>query len=219
MDHTMIDKTRKDAELQDAKLQDDIGVSETDGESSVVAGLRATFGAQVLESYEGLDCPVVRLARECIADACHYLKKEHHFEQVMDICGVDMLEMPDWPAENPRFEVVYQLLSVSANTRMRLKVGANERDLVDSVTEVWPTANWFEREAFDMYGIIFNHHPDLRRILTDYGFEGHPLRKDFPLTGRVEVFFDEAQWRCVYRPNALEERVLIERTWPGVDRG
>lgn len=215
----MIDKTRKDAELQDAKLQDDIGVSETDGESSVVAGLRATFGAQVLESYEGLDCPVVRLARECIADACHYLKKEHHFEQVMDICGVDMLEMPDWPAENPRFEVVYQLLSVSANTRMRLKVGANERDLVDSVTEVWPTANWFEREAFDMYGIIFNHHPDLRRILTDYGFEGHPLRKDFPLTGRVEVFFDEAQWRCVYRPNALEERVLIERTWPGVDRG
>jgi len=215
----MIDKTRKDAELQDAKLQDDIGVSETDGESRVVAGLRATFGAQVLESYEGLDCPVVRLARECIADACHYLKKEHHFEQVMDICGVDMLEMPDWPAENPRFEVVYQLLSVSANTRMRLKVGANERDLVDSVTEVWPTANWFEREAFDMYGIIFNHHPDLRRILTDYGFEGHPLRKDFPLTGRVEVFFDEAQWRCVYRPNALEERVLIERTWPGVDRG
>jgi len=201
------------------KLQDDIGTTAVSDDNAAVAGLRAKFGTQVLESHEGMDCPVVTLARECIADACHYLKNEHAFEQVMDICGVDMLEMPDWPQESPRFEVVYNLLSVSQNKRIRLKVGANERDLVDSVTEVWSTANWFEREAFDMYGIIFNHHPDLRRLLTDYGFEGHPLRKDFPVTGRVEMFFDEAQWRCVYRPNALEERVLIDRTWPGVDRG
>jgi len=201
------------------KLQDDIGVSAASVENVAIAGLRTKFGAQVLESHEGMDCPVVTLARESIADACHYLKNEHAFEQVVDICGVDMLEMPDWPAESPRFQVVYHLLSVSQNKRLRLKVGANERDLVDSVTEVWSTANWFEREAFDMYGIIFNHHPDLRRLLTDYGFEGHPLRKDFPVTGRVEVFFDEAQWRCVYRPNELEERVLIDRTWPGVDRG
>jgi len=201
------------------KLQDDIGMNAVAGDNAAVAGLRARFGEQVLESHEGMDCPVVILARECIVDACHYLKNEQSFEQVMDICGVDMLEMPDWPAESPRFQVVYNLLSVSANKRIRLKVGANERDLVDSVTEVWSTANWFERETFDMYGIIFNHHPDLRRLLTDYGFEGHPLRKDFPLTGRVEMFFDEAQWRCVYRPNKLEDRVLIDRTWPGVDRG
>ncbi len=200
-------------------LQDDIGVNASPDENQSIAGLRVKFGEQLLESHEGIDCLVVTLARECIADACHYLKNEQGFEQLMDLCGVDMLEMPDWPSDSPRFQVVYHLLSVSENKRMRLKVGANERDLVDSVTEVWSTANWFEREAFDMYGIIFNHHPDLRRLLTDYGFEGHPLRKDFPVTGRVEMFFDEAQWRCVYRPNALEERVLIDRTWPGVDRG
>ncbi len=198
------------------KLQDDIGAS---AGSDPVAALKARFGEQVLAAVQGLDCTEVTLARECIAEACHYLKNEQAFEQVMDICGVDMLEMPDWPDDAPRFQVVYQLLSVSRNLRLRLKVGANERDLVDSVTEVWSTANWFEREAFDMYGIIFNHHPDLRRLLTDYGFEGHPMRKDFPVTGRVEMFFDEAQWRCVYRPNAVEERVLIDRTWPGVDRG
>ncbi|MDQ6969982.1 MAG: NADH-quinone oxidoreductase subunit C [Mariprofundus sp.] len=201
------------------KLQDDIGVSAATEGSPVVAALRAKFGDAVLDSSEGLDCTVVVLARESIADVCHYLKNEHAFEQMMDLCGVDMLEMPGWTADSPRFEVVYHLLSVSRNDRLRLKLGVDERQLVDSVTEVWSTANWFEREAFDMYGIIFNHHPDLRRLLTDYGFEGHPLRKDFPVTGRVEMFFDEAQWRCVYKPNEVKERVLVERTWPGVDRG
>jgi len=200
------------------KLQDDIGVSAA-AENVAVAGLRAKFGDQILDASEGLDCTVVLLAREAIADACHYLKNEQAFEQVMDICGVDLLEMPGWTSDTPRFEVVYHLLSVSKNERLRLKVGVDERQLVDSVTEVWSTANWFEREAFDMYGIIFNHHPDLRRLLTDYGFEGHPLRKDFPVTGRVEMFFDEAQWRCVYKPNEVQERVLVDRTWPGVDRG
>jgi len=201
------------------KLQDDIGVDAAVEGSAVVAALQAKFGDAVLETSEGLDCSVVLLAREVIADVCHYLKNEHAFEQMMDLCGVDMLEMPGWTAATPRFEVVYHLLSVSRNDRLRLKVGVDERQLVDSVTEVWSTANWFEREAFDMYGIIFNHHPDLRRLLTDYGFEGHPLRKDFPVTGRVEMFFDEAQWRCVYKPNEVKERVLVDRTWPGVDRG
>jgi NADH-quinone oxidoreductase subunit C len=184
-----------------------------------LAGLKKRFGDQVLEAYQGLDCPVAVLERKAIVEACHYLKQEHGFEQLIDLCGVDLSAYPERPGGAPRFEVVYHLLSVSRNKRIRLKVGLNERELVDSAVEVWPTANWFEREAFDMYGIIFNHHPDLRRILTDYGFEGHPLRKDFPLVGRVELFFDETQWRCVYRPNRLENRVLIPRTWPGVDRG
>jgi len=201
------------------KLQDDIGKNAAVEGSAVVAALQAKFGDAVLDASEGLDCSVVVVARESIADICHYLKNEHAFEQMMDLCGVDMLEMPGWTAEMPRFEVVYHLLSVSRNDRLRLKLGVDERQLVDSVTEVWSTANWFEREAFDMYGIIFNHHPDLRRLLTDYGFEGHPLRKDFPVTGRVEMFFDEAQWRCVYKPNEVKERVLVDRTWPGVDRG
>ena len=150
-------------------------------------GLKKRFGKQVLEAYDGLDCPVAVLDRGAIVEACHYLKHDHGFEQLVDLCGVDLSEHPEHPEGAPRFEV--------------------------------PTANWFEREAFDLYGIIFNHHPDLRRILTDYGFEGHPLRKDFPLVGRVELFFDDTQWRCVYRPNSLENRVLIPRTWPGVDRG
>jgi len=205
--------------MSDERLQDDIGVTAASGDSPEVAGLREKFGEQVLSAAAGLDCEVVVLARECIADACHYLKSTQGYEQMMDLCGVDKSEYPGHPEEAQRFEVVYNLLSISRNRRIRIIVGANERDLVDSVTEVWPTASWFEREAFDMYGIIFNHHPDLRRLLTDYGFEGYPLRKDFPMSGRVEMFFDESQWRCVYRPNKLEDRVLVERTWPGVDRG
>ncbi|RMH61646.1 MAG: NADH-quinone oxidoreductase subunit C [Zetaproteobacteria bacterium] len=181
--------------------------------------LRQRFGAQILQVSQGLDCETVVVARPAIVEVCHFLKCERGYEQLMDLCGVDMSEHPAHRQDEPRFQVVYHLLSVSRNRRLRLKVMADERDLVDSVTEVWPTANWFEREAFDLFGIIFNHHPDLRRILTDYGFEGHPLRKDFPLTGRVEMFFDEEQWRCVYRPNTLENRVLIEKTWPGGDRG
>jgi len=181
--------------------------------------LKERFGDRVLAMVAGIDCPVVTVAREAIVDVCHYLKGEQGFDQMIDLCGVDMSEYPSHNDGDARFMVVYNLLSVTHNKRIRLKLTAGERDLVDSIVEVWPTANWFEREAFDMCGIIFNHHPDLRRILTDYGFEGYPLRKDFPLTGRVEMFFDETQWRCVYRPNKVENRVLIPKVWPGVDRG
>ncbi len=205
--------------MSEEQLQDNPVALDANEPPAEIAGLRKKFGAQVLSAEVGLDCLTVKLAREAIVEACHYLKDFHAYEQMMDLCGVDLLEYPGWSAETPRFEVVYHLLSMSQNKRMRLKVGVDERELVASVTEVWPSANWYEREAFDMYGIIFNHHPDLRRLLTDYGFEGHPLRKDFPVQGRVELFFDEEQWRCVYRPSQLEERNLVERTWPGVDRG
>ena len=184
-----------------------------------VVALQEKFGEQVLSVSQSVDCPVVTVARESIVDVCHFLKSEHGYDQMIDLCGVDMSEHPSQAEGDARFLVVYNLLSVEHNRRIRLKIGVNDCELVDSTVEVWPTSNWFEREAFDMYGIIFNHHPDLRRILTDYGFEGYPLRKDVPLTGRVEMFFDEAQWRCVYRPNKVENRVLIPKAWPGVDRG
>ena len=187
-------------------------------QATMLDGLKAAFGEKVLSVVEGLDMPCVTVAREEVVEVCHHLRQQG-FEQLMDLCGVDKSEYPGHADDAPRFEVVYHLLSVQHNRRLRVKIGVNERELVGSVTEVWPTANWFEREAFDMYGILFVNHPDLRRILTDYGFEGHPLRKDFPLTGRVEMFFDDAQWRCVYRPNKLENRVLIPKTFPGVDRG
>ena len=192
---------------------------ETEKALAEFAPLQDKFGDAIIEVSQGLDCPLVVVQRDSIVEVCHTLKSQFGFEQLIDLCGVDMSEYPDYPEHQPRFEVVYHLLSISNNTRIRVKTRVAMREMVDSVTEVWPSANWFEREAFDMYGIIFNHHPDLRRILTDYGFEGFPLRKDFPLVGRAELFFDEAQWRCVYKPNKLENRVLIPKTWPGVDRG
>ena len=121
------------------------------------------------------------------------------FRQLIDICGVD------YPERDERFEVVYQLLSLKHNFRLRVKVRTDETAPVDSVTEIFSTANWFEREVWDMYGIYFNDHPDLRRILTDYGFEGHPLRKDFPLTGFVEMRYDSEQKRVVYEPVKLAQ--------------
>ncbi len=119
------------------------------------------------------------------------------FDCFIDLCGVD------YSNREQRFEVVYHLLSLSQNARIRIKVTTDEETSVPSVTEVFPAANWYERETFDMYGILFDGHPDLRRILTDYGFEGYPLRKDFPLSGFVEVRYDDAEKRIVYEPVKL----------------
>ncbi len=119
------------------------------------------------------------------------------FEQMMDLCGVD------WPDRAERFDVVYNLLSVSLNQRLRVIVTTDETIPVPSVHEIWPVATWWEREAWDLFGIVFSGQPDLRRILTDYGFEGHPLRKDFPLTGYVEVRYDEDRKAVVYEPVKL----------------
>jgi NADH-quinone oxidoreductase subunit C len=119
------------------------------------------------------------------------------FIQLIDICGVD------YPQRLKRFDVVYHLLSMHNNQRVRVKIEAGEDDVVPSVRDIYPCADWFEREAFDMYGLVFAGHTDLRRILTDYGFTGHPLRKDFPLTGEVEVRYDDQQKRVVYEPVKL----------------
>ncbi|CCG41362.1 NADH-quinone oxidoreductase subunit C [Magnetospirillum molischianum] len=119
------------------------------------------------------------------------------FKLLLDVCGVD------WPGRDPRFDVVYHLLSMKHNQRIRVKLATDDDSPVPSVTGLFSSAGWFEREVWDMFGILFSGHPDLRRILTDYGFEGHPLRKDFPLTGHVEVRYDDEQKRVVYEPVRL----------------
>jgi NADH-quinone oxidoreductase subunit C len=143
---------------------------------------------------------------------------ELSFEILIDLCGVDYLSygvesIDDSDRQGNRFAVVYHLLSISHNYRLRVKTySANDEiPIVDSVVEIWPVANWFEREAFDLYGIIFNGHPDLRRILTDYGFIGNPFRKDFPLTGYVEMRYDPDQQRVIYQPVSIEPREIVPR--------
>ena len=136
------------------------------------------------------------------------------FKQLMDICGVD------YPDRSPRFEVVYNLLSLAHNNRVRVKIRTDEETPVPSLTPIFPAAEWFEREAYDMYGVIFSGHPDMRRLLTDYGFEGHPLRKDFPMTGYVEVRYDEEQKRVVYEPVKLTQEFRtfdFLSPWEGAD--
>jgi NADH-quinone oxidoreductase subunit C len=135
------------------------------------------------------------------------------FEQLIDLCGVDYSEYRDGQYDGPRYCVVSHLLSVSLNQRVRLKVFCPDDDfpVVDSVNGIWNSANWFEREAFDLYGIIFEGHNDLRRILTDYGFIGHPFRKDFPTSGHVEMRYDPEQKRVIYQPVTIEPREIIPR--------
>ena len=137
--------------------------------------------------------------RERIVEVMTALRDQFGFQQLLDVCGAD------YPDRAERFEVVYHLLSLTRNARVRVKVSTDEVKPVDTVTGVYPSAGWFEREAYDMYGVVFAGHPDMRRLLTDYGFEGHPLRKDFPMTGYVEVRYDEEQKRVVYEPVKLTQ--------------
>ena len=141
----------------------------------------------------------VDVAPSSIVTFVEFLKTDGNcrFSTLIDIAGVD------YPSRPKRFDVVYHFLSLYQNHRIRLRMGVREDEMVPSITEVHPSANWFEREVFDMYGILFSGHPDLRRLLTDYGFQGHPLRKDFPTTGYTEVRYDETQKRVVYEPVSL----------------
>lgn len=153
-----------------------------------IAGARATtaFGELTLEIEAG---DIVRVLTE--------LRDAHEFKTLIDICGVD------WPEREKRFDVVYHLLSLTRNQRVRVKLQVGEDEPVATAVGVYPAANWFERETFDMYGISFDGHPDMRRLLTDYGFSGYPLRKDFPLTGYVELRYDDELKRVVYQPVQL----------------
>lgn len=170
-----------------------------------------------------------------ILDVCQALRNRFDFSQLMDLCGVDYSQygQADWKTkmatstgfsravskgilkgveDKPRFAVVYHLLSIKNNQRLRVRTFAEgEPPCIDSVIDIWSSANWFEREAFDLFGILFDGHPDLRRILTDYGFIGHPFRKDFPLSGNVEMRYDPETKRVIYEPVSVEPRTLVPR--------
>lgn len=174
------------------------------------------IGAESLSWSVELGELIMNIERTSLIRVLTFLRDSNklQFTQLIDICGVDYL------GREPRFEVVYNLLSLVHNQRIRIKVAADEGVPIPSVTSVYSSANWWEREVFDLYGIPFEDHPDLRRILTDYGFEGHPLRKDFPLTGYVEVRYDEELKRVVYDPVKLPQAFRnfdFESPWEGMD--
>ncbi|MBV1917653.1 MAG: NADH-quinone oxidoreductase subunit C [Sphingomonadaceae bacterium] len=165
----------------------------------VLDKLVAALGDMLVESTEAHGEIVLCVARDRIEDALRCLRDEHEYQQLMEIAGVD------YPQRAERFEVVYMLLSLTKNHRIMVKVSAAQDTPVPTVTTLWPVAGWLEREVFDLYGVIFAGNPDLRRILTDYGFEGHPFRKDFPLTGHVELRYSEEDKRVVYEPVKLAQ--------------
>lgn len=200
--------------------------------------LEQRFGDQVIGHYAYRETTLEVKPDDLLA-VCKALRDEQNFEfdMLIDVTAVDYLQygQSEWETNHatasgfdrgverdnplqavkwkkPRFAVVYHLLSTHRNRRLRLKVFVEEDSpMVDSVIEIWPSANWFERETFDMFGILFKNHPDLRRILTDYGFSGHPFRKDFPLSGHVEVRYDKATGRVIYAPVDIKPRVLVPK--------
>lgn len=178
------------------------------------ATLSSALGANLVAAKEELGEVVLTVQRDGIVDALRTLRDQHEYQQLMEIAGAD------YPSRPERFEVVYMLLSVTKNSRIMVKVCAAEDTPVPSVTGLWPVAGWLEREVFDMYGVIFAGNTDLRRILTDYGFEGHPFRKDFPLTGYVELRYSEEDKRVVYEPVELAQDLRsfdFMSPWEGAD--
>jgi NADH-quinone oxidoreductase subunit C len=198
-------------------------------ENGLVSAVLSSHDEITLE----VDCRQIKAIALALRD-----ETDFRFELLMDLCGVDYLyygvdewtterasstgfergvkpiqtQVPDSAWQKPRFAVVYHLLSLTHNHRVRLKAFVdNENPIIDSVTDIWAGANWYEREAFDLYGILFSGHPDLRRLLTDYGFVGHPFRKDFPLSGNVEVRYDKKLGRVIYEPVDIEPRVLVPK--------
>jgi NADH-quinone oxidoreductase subunit C len=179
------------------------------------ANLRAAFGDTIrtLTSVHGeLTLVVAPVDYRATATALRD-RPDLGFEELVDLCGVDYLGYGDGAWTGPRFAAVSHLLSMSNNWRLRLRTFATDDDfpVLPSITEIWNSANWYEREAFDLYGIVFEGHNDLRRILTDYGFVGHPFRKDFPISGNVEMRYDPEQKRVIYQPVTIEPREVVPR--------
>ena len=184
--------------------------------SDLAAHLREKLGDVVLDSVLAYGELTVTVAADNVVKAATFLRDDARcqFVSIIDVSGAD------YPYRAKRFDVVYHLLSPKQNLRIRLRVHADEETIVPSVTGVWPGADWFERETYDLYGVLFSGHPDLRRILTDYGFEGHPLRKDFPLTGFYEVRYDDEAKRVIYEPVELKQEFRnfdFLSPWEGTD--
>ena len=173
------------------------------------------LGSKVVQSTLALDELTIVCKPADLLEVAEQLRDhaDLSFEQCIDLCGMDYSTYRDAAWDGARFAVVYHLLSVKHNWRLRLRTFASDDDfpVVPSVEPIWNAANWFEREAFDLYGIVFEGHPDLRRILTDYGFVGHPFRKDFPLSGHVEMRYDPTQQRVIYQPVTIEPREITPR--------
>ncbi len=175
--------------------------------------LQQHFGERIRASKLEVDELTIEVAPQDYLESCRTLRDTLQFEQLIDLCAVDYHSYANAPWPGRRFAVVLHLLSVARNLRLRLRVWCDDDDfpLVASVNPIWSAANWYEREAFDLYGVMFEGHDDLRRILTDYGFIGHPFRKDFPVSGTVEMRYDPQTQRVVYQPVTIEPREIVPR--------
>ena len=177
--------------------------------------LAETFGDKISNSVIALDELTIHCLPSDLIAVCETLKNHasFKFEQLIDLCGVDYSDYADGAYEDLRYASVLHLLSVEHNHRLRVKTFAQDDDfpVLPTLVDVWSVANWFERESFDLYGIMYENHPDLRRLLTDYGFVGHPFRKDFPMIGNVEMRYDPEQQRVIYQPVSIEQRNNVPR--------
>ena len=187
----------------------------TGAADTLSAALSAALGDRLKSVTIALGEVTAVIAADTMLQSMHDLRDrpELRFDMLIDVCGVDYQGYGEGAWEGPRFAAVYHLLSLPHNRRLRVRVFATDDDfpVLTSAVGVWPVANWFEREAFDLYGIVFTGHPDLRRLLTDYGFVGHPFRKDFPISGYVEMRYDPEQARVIYQPVTIEPREIVPR--------
>jgi len=192
---------------------------------NLLSNLKKSFGRKIIRSKYHLGEITIVIDPNNLHDVLKSLRdqKEFHFKQLVDLCSIDYIDYPSEQVDQRRFAVVYHLLSISNNQRLRVKSFIKDNDFptIQTVIDLWPNADWYEREAFDLFGVMFIDHPDLRRILTDYGFIGHPFRKDFPMIGNVEMRYDPSQKRVIYEPVSIDQRNNVPRVIrdEGIHRG
>jgi NADH-quinone oxidoreductase subunit C len=192
---------------------------------NLLSKLKKSFGRKIVLSKNHLGEITIVIDPSNLHDILKSLRdqKEFHFKQLIDLCSIDYMDYPSEQVDQRRFAIVYNLLSISNNQRLRVKSFIKDNDFptIQTVIDLWPNADWYEREAFDLFGVMFIDHPDLRRILTDYGFIGHPFRKDFPMIGNVEMRYDPSQKRVIYEPVSIDQRNNVPRVIrdEGIHRG